>query len=1687
MKTNINKIFSALAAVVFGVGSPALFAGTITKQTTGTDLTAGASWVNSVAPGTNDVATWDTGSLGTGLSLNSGTPGWLGIKVNAGASDPMVIGSGGTLTLGTSGIDMSASAINATISSSLTLGAGNQVWNVNSGRTLTLNTGTFTRTAGGTLSLLGSGTIASTMTGLNANVNGIVGGWAFMGTAGSYNFATFSGANIGAYSGYLATSPSGVTDANNYKWAGTVAANTTINSWVFNADTTISSGATLTLSSGGWILERGTGAWAWLRNNGNADTVGTGQITSGLASGELFAHVGGGSGTDWQIWPKIIDNGGTAVKLVVDGNGGLDLRNANTYSGGTTISSGKMIVANNSALGTNTVTLAGGTLANGGGSDITLANKIQVQAGTTSVFDNAVAKNFTLNGNITGGGTITRGSSFTASLYLGGDNSGFTGVYQDQNSGNSITRWSSASSGSASARWIFNQAQVSSRTTPNFGTGTIQFGSIAGGGYISQNGSGTATLQVGALGLNDTFSGSMQNGGGTIALTKVGAGSLTLSGVLAGGSTYSGATTVENGSLIAGNNVSVSANGPFGNSAAAIALGNATTISSATAMNPQLLTGGAYTMARTVTVGANNNSLGNAGTTFTLGGRTANSSTFSGLITLNQSLVVTQVAGGTLNITAGITSGSSGTRTVTVNNPGTVNIGTGVIGGGTGTIALTKTGAGTLTLTGTHTYTGDTTVSGGTLLVNGSTASGSAVSVSGGGSILGGSGTVNGNTTINSSGALTPRPNAGSATTLTFGGNLTFASASANFTLSSSSAGSNDKVNYGSSSTLTLDNTDTINITGTPLDAATDYTLFTSTGGTVSMATTPALYVNGTLSDQTSTGQYKLLISGDGRSVLLHYISTATPPTVNSASASPASLGHYQTTTVTVNVTPASGQSITSVTVGADGLGGAGDPVTLTGPGGDGTGDWTGTFTAAGTLTAGSYTVSGVVNQNDGGAAAWSVSGITVTNASPVWGGGGSDNKWSTLANWNSGSGPAPGSGDVVTLDGTTQTTNNLDHSFSAVSLTFNSGAGSFDITNAASTLTLTSGMTNNSTSAQTLDVPVVLSGAQTISAAAGDIAINRPVSDTGASGLTKVGNGTLTLSGVNTYSGATTIGGGALTVGGAGQLGSGTYSALITNNGALNFNSSAAQTLSGVISGAGSLTNSGSSTLTLSGANNYSGGATINSGTVKFSHASAFGTGTVTLNGGTLQAGGGYTLANNFTVSGATVLDMAGNNTVFGGNLGGSAALTLNNSSSAATFNLNGTNSGYGGTITFNNNNAVSLNSTNAGSASAAWVFNDGTVDRVRINLAGGGTIHFGSISGSGQMQNDTAGTAATISVGALNTSTTFSGTMKNNGTGTLALTKVGSGTLTLSGGNNYTGATTISNGTLALSGSGSIANSPSINVATNATFDVSAVTGGTYALNGSGTLTLNVAKAGVTLTQGQVAASSITAGGTLNVTADGDALADGDTFTLFNVQPDGTFSTTPTLASGQNWFTTNNYQTIAFNVWPTSTSPTVHHTKGISVKIPIAGLVSGATNGKAITVTSLGAPGVSGASVVYNSTLILYTPGTSDANDSFSYTVSDGRGGSASGTVSVVPDASTTGQMSGQITSFSNNVANLRFHGIPNYPYITERTTNLTDWVGISTNNAATNGVINVSDTFSDLGGVPPASAYYRLKYQP
>ena len=307
--------------------------------------------------------------------------------------------------------------------------------------------------------------------------------------------------------------------------------------------------------------------------------------------------------------------------------------------------------------------------------------------------------------------------------------------------------------------------------------------------------------------------------------------------------------------------------------------------------------------------------------------------------------------------------------------------------------------------------------------------------------------------------------------------------------------------------------------------------------------------------------------------------------------------------------------------------------------------------------------------------------------------------------------------------------------------------------------------------------------------------------------------------------------------------------------------------TLSGNLGGGTgtiALTKTAAGTLTLSGASTFDGGVTLNAGTLSVGASSTptsgtvtsgpLGTGTLTLNGGTLQNPGGYTIANNISVgsSGGTIKLGSANNFTLTGALSGGGNLTIAPAGGPlASLYLNFSVNTASGTITIanssgNNQTVTRFNSTTSGSATAAWSIG-GAQDR-GTTLDFTGTIEFGSLSGSGLIQGDVPG-IHTLSVGALNTTTTFSGVIKDT-VGTVALTKVGTGMLTLSGANTYNGDTTISAGTLTISGagklgggnySGAIINNGIFNYSSSAAQTLSGPISGSGNLTNNGSLTLS------------------------------------------------------------------------------------------------------------------------------------------------------------------------------------------------------------------------------------------------------
>jgi autotransporter-associated beta strand protein len=246
---------------------------------------------------------------------------------------------------------------------------------------------------------------------------------------------------------------------------------------------------------------------------------------------------------------------------------------------------------------------------------------------------------------------------------------------------------------------------------------------------------------------------------------------------------------------------------------------------------------------------------------------------------------------------------------------------------------------------------------------------------------------------------------------------------------------------------------------------------------------------------------------------------------------------------------------------------------------------------------------------------------------------------------------------------------------------------------------------------------------------------------------------------------------------------------------------------------------------------------------------------------------------------------------------------------------------------------------------------------------------VPIGELSGeAGSAIGNVGGTPRSIvlGVGGLNTSSTFAG----NYGGSHALLKEGTGTLTLSGTNTFTGSTTVSNGVLTLIGDAELTNSSSLQIAAPGMLDVSGrldgalnVGGIAQSVAGNGTIRgrLVVGSLG-TLTPGfgvgtltvtntvtlggaatmelnrsvapnsdRIVSPAITAGGTLTVTNIGSGLQPGDTFQLFSTAVSGSFAAVNLPATdtvNQLAYTWNNKLAVDGTIVVLTATPTVNTT---------------------------------------------------------------------------------------------------------------------------------------------------------------
>lgn len=341
----------------------------------------------------------------------------------------------------------------------------------------------------------------------------------------------------------------------------------------------------------------------------------------------------------------------------------------------------------------------------------------------------------------------------------------------------------------------------------------------------------------------------------------------------------------------------------------------------------------------------------------------------------------------------------------------------------------------------------------------------------------------------------------------------------------------------------------------------------------------------------------------------------------------------------------------------------------------------------------------------------------------------------------------------------------------------------------------------------------------------------------TGNLAVTKAGTGILTLGGVNTHGGETRVqGDGVLTISNADALGATSAGTTVVSGSQLRLVGGltlAAEplTISGSGYGGVNTTEERGALRSNSGHNMWTGPITVSSSAWISSVGGS--TGSITITGGVTGIGtslrldqGTQTVTTNpinlgttgtLSVNSSTLLDVAGND--FG-------TLWID----------------WGGNLRFGVANAlpadvsVRMGTTSSNASAGRGTLNLNGYDQTIGRLADGGTNYAEEVITNSQS------TLARLTIDQSATST-YQGRI----TGNLALTKQGSGTLTLGGENTHAGATTVAGGTLALAtaGTNNIASSPLITIEQNAVLDVTGVAGsGGFALasgqtlSGSGTI---------------------------------------------------------------------------------------------------------------------------------------------------------------------------------------------------------------------------------------------------------
>ena len=1394
----------------------------------------------------NGANTYTGGTIIMSGTLSIGTSGSLysagAVAVSSGAtfdisSSDQTIGDlsgaghvtvgGHALTLGTSNDSEFSGVISSTIgggihkqgSGALTLSGANTysgVTTIGAGQLIANHstTGTIDAFGAGDIELMNDGALVSNVTGNFGNIIGI---------------DVDSSPTIAATSGHVLTLTGSISTNTDHSLTFGLNGGTVVlsNGGAVNSGETIYIAGNSTLKVGNssgstWLSQADTlvvGSGSTFDLGGNNATLnlapGTGTITNNGADAKLtFAYNGD------QVLAETLQDGTGALALEQAGGGVLTLGSANSYSGGTTFSNGTVGITADNNLGSGDLTFNGGMLS---------LNSVGNGSGDT-VYTN---KNFTT----TGAGTIeTVGTSF---LVVNGDLNG---------SGN-LTK-----TGIGTLDFEGTGGTYTGNTTISAGRLEVTQGSILGTGTITIS-SGDLVVQDGSVTQDIVSTGSSSDS------MYLNAQSNTLSGDLGGDHllnifldaeltaptvTFTHANTSAGGFSVIGSGIST------GNFNGTLIIGAANNLGSGNLdlRDANLKTTADMTISNTLSVSNNGGAINTNGHDVTLNGAVSGTllaKAGSGALVLANTNTYTD---GTIVNGGYVTAGHATTGSIDALGAGdvTLNDGTGLDASVTGELAnnITITGTATigattghtLTLTGGLTYSGS---DGTTLHFGTSTDTGTVVlALSSETSTSGGAISIDyGTVKLGATGGQNLLADAGLAITIQSNGTLDLNGYSINLARISDLSGT---ITNSGGSTVTLLSTTTttttennaiqdgasaiaIDKTGSGnliLTAANSYTGGTHVeSGTLTISNDDALGTGTLTMDEGTT----LALNGGNHTINNDIVISGDPIF------SPA---HATTQTFNGVISDGTNPGVLEMQgLGTLVLNGAN---TYTG----------GTIIMSGTLsigTSGSLYSAGAVAVSSGATFDISSSDQTIGDlsgaghvtlgASQLTEGTSNDTTFSGDISGSGGSLVKQGTG-TLTLSNANTYTGGTTIDSGTVIVTNDNNLGTGDIT--------FNGTVNDGVVDGVLKTNAAITSAKNIiDNANGEINANG-YSNTFSGTIS--GNGTLeflqntgdvvtTVTGPNTFSGQIVQDGGTLAINNNSALGTATYrtivdagilrtDAALTLSNAMLFNANTTidtnnynSTFSGPLGGTGSLTKAGAGTLTLIGSNNYGGGTIISSGVLQVG------------NGGTTGS-----ITGNVTDDAQLSFNHS-DNLDFGGDISGTGSVTQ---AGAGTLTLSGSNN-YDGTTSVN---AGTLQAGSAGAFSntSAFTLASGSL----LDLAGHNET-IASIAGTGDVTNSDNATTSTLTTGGNNTSTMLTGQIYGN----IALTKVGTGTFTISNeglgghGSAYSGATLVSQGTLAAGAIDSLSSNSSFTVSSGATLDIGGTDQDIGSLAGSGTVTNN------------------------------------------------------------------------------------------------------------------------------------------------------------------------------------------------------------------------------------------------------